>query len=425
MSDTLLGVFEQLSQKERIAFLENLVDVCSPYELHYLNGRLLGLSQWKFDFLSSLPQEIGVKILSTLDSRDLCSCREVSTGWCKLVSNGELWKKLCLKLSHSEVPSTGKVDWVKLYQHLYCRERNWSRGTPMYTSLLKGHRDRVYALKMKGDILVSGSYDRTVRVWNVTFGQCLNIFEANTVSCLDFIPELGILAAGSYTRDCTVWDMNSGQLLHTLSGHVAAISCLSINQDYLVTAGHDRFIIVWKWDTGEKVQTFCDHEQAIVGVHLKGNKILSSSKNGQLKVHDIDKRMCIYTFDLQQPCGVFSVLDVFENNVVCTTSATIYLLTWESGEDEHIEYKASRVSHGYVSCVGIHEKRIVIGCQYSRSGDSITLWNRDEEKLTNVDAKLALPICSTQLNREMIIAGCTDGRIYMFKFAKPIVNDSL
>ncbi|ORX97334.1 WD40 repeat-like protein [Basidiobolus meristosporus CBS 931.73] len=216
--------------------------------------------------------------------------------------------------------------------------------------------------------------------------------------------------------------MNSGELLHTLSGHTAAISSLSIGDEYLVTGGHDRFLIVWRWSTGEKVQTYCDHEHAIVGVHLRGNKIISLSKKGHFKIHDIDKGTSICNLHIHQPCGVFSALDVFEKYVVCATSATVYMFTWESREREYLDYVSCSVSHGYISCVGVHAKRVIVGCQYSRSGDSITIWDSNKLKLTNVDVRLALPICSTQVNKDVIMAGCTDGRIYLFKFSTPLAN---
>lgn len=51
---------------------------------------------------------------------------------------------------------------------------------------LTGHDGGVWALMYSGNTLVSGSTDRTVRVWNMETGECTHIFEGHTstVRCL-------------------------------------------------------------------------------------------------------------------------------------------------------------------------------------------------------------------------------------------------
>jgi hypothetical protein len=40
-------------------------------------------------------------------------------------------------------------------------EDNWSRGLAQEIRIMKGHTSFVTSLKMKGDIVVTGSYDET------------------------------------------------------------------------------------------------------------------------------------------------------------------------------------------------------------------------------------------------------------------------
>ena len=55
--------------------------------------------------------------------------------------------------------------------------------------VLEGHEGGVWALKYTGNTLVTGSTDRTVRVWNMKTGQCTHIFRGHTstIRCLDII----------------------------------------------------------------------------------------------------------------------------------------------------------------------------------------------------------------------------------------------
>jgi F-box and WD-40 domain protein CDC4 len=48
------------------------------------------------------------------------------------------------------------------------------------TSALEGHEGGVWALAASRDILVSGSTDRTVRIWGLTTGRCTHVFGGHT-----------------------------------------------------------------------------------------------------------------------------------------------------------------------------------------------------------------------------------------------------
>ena len=49
---------------------------------------------------------------------------------------------------------------------------------------LKGHTNTVTSLVMQGEHLISGSYDNTLRKWDLNTGQCLQILEGHTDLCI-------------------------------------------------------------------------------------------------------------------------------------------------------------------------------------------------------------------------------------------------
>lgn len=58
---------------------------------------------------------------------------------------------------------------------------------------LEGHEGGVWALAARKDTLVSGSTDRTVRIWDLNTGKCTHVFggHTSTVRCLAIVkPEL-------------------------------------------------------------------------------------------------------------------------------------------------------------------------------------------------------------------------------------------
>jgi F-box and WD-40 domain protein CDC4 len=65
----------------------------------------------------------------------------------------------------------------------------YSADTGRLRYTLNDHKDGVWALQIIDDMLVSGSVDKTIRVWNLESGQCTYVFAGHqgTVRCLQII----------------------------------------------------------------------------------------------------------------------------------------------------------------------------------------------------------------------------------------------
>lgn len=110
---------------------------------------------------------------------------------------------------------------------------------------------------------------------NWKYGRCsMKTFKGHTngVMCLQF--DDNILATGSYDTTVKIWDIESGKELRTLSGHTAGIRCLQFDDNRLFTGSIDRTLKVWNWRTGECIKTFTGPAGGIIGLHYS-NKILA------------------------------------------------------------------------------------------------------------------------------------------------------
>ena len=89
--------------------------------------------------------------------------------------------------------------------------------------LLKGHGNSIFGLKqINSEILASGSYDATIKLWNITNGQLIRTLEGHTDQIW-------------WSLDVLVYDNGEGE--HSL----------------LVSGSRDQIINVWNWTTGEVV----------------------------------------------------------------------------------------------------------------------------------------------------------------------------
>ena len=76
-------------------------------------------------------------------------------------------------------------------------------------ALLEGHTSTVYSLAaLPRGLLASGSYDKTVRVWNVAARTCVAVLQGHTgcVHALAAFPD-GRLASGSEDGEIRVWEL--------------------------------------------------------------------------------------------------------------------------------------------------------------------------------------------------------------------------
>ena len=77
--------------------------------------------------------------------------------------------------------------------------------------VLYGHSDDVYSLAFSpdGKIIASGSYDNTIRLWDVASGKCLReLRDYWGIRSVAFSPDGKILASGSYDKTIRLWDIH-------------------------------------------------------------------------------------------------------------------------------------------------------------------------------------------------------------------------
>ncbi|MFN8440675.1 MAG: BTAD domain-containing putative transcriptional regulator [Caldilineaceae bacterium] len=128
---------------------------------------------------------------------------------------------------------------------------------------LSGHSGVAAALVFDGSgtILVSGSYDCTVRLWDVQTGQPRAVLRAHTqkIRWLTMSADGYTLASGGHDTFGCLWDVREsaaahGHLLHTLLDHDYALYHLAFRADsrLLAIASIDQSIYLWDVASGQR-----------------------------------------------------------------------------------------------------------------------------------------------------------------------------
>lgn len=75
-------------------------------------------------------------------------------------------------------------------------------------------------LLAQGNLIVSGSNDCKIKVWDADTGVCLRTLTGHDylVRALSFDPRSGRLVSGSYDKTVKVWDLHSGKMVREFRG---------------------------------------------------------------------------------------------------------------------------------------------------------------------------------------------------------------
>ena len=168
-------------------------------------------------------------------------------------------------------------------------------GGPLIRTLT-GHADRVnsVALTPDGRRAVSGSRDKTLKVWDLETGEELRTLTGHweRVSCMALTPDGRRAVSGSLDQTLKVWDLDTGAELHTLHGHTEAVLCVALTPDgrRAVSGSWDSTLKVWDLETGEELRTLTGHTHWLTSVALTpdGRRAVSGSWDSTLKVWDLE-----------------------------------------------------------------------------------------------------------------------------------------
>jgi WD40 repeat protein len=100
---------------------------------------------------------------------------------------------------------------------------------------LEGHQQMIVylAFSPSGQLLVSGSLDRTARLWDVATGRLLHVFAGHKmgVSTAAFSVDETLLATGSWDATVRLWDLKMNTEMAVLGGHKAGVQPLVFAPD--------------------------------------------------------------------------------------------------------------------------------------------------------------------------------------------------
>jgi WD40 repeat protein len=188
--------------------------------------------------------------------------------------------------------------------------RIWDLVNRQQTHIMDGHEARVHDVAISGDgrVAISGSEDQTARLWDVESGKSLRILKGHikAIEAVAISGDGSLALTGGSDNVLKLWEVKSGLELVTFQGHSGPVNDLAFSPDHqrvISVSGsqfsQDNSVRLWDLDSRTCLQTMTGHEKPIWAIHYcaDGKRALSGGEEGLLKLWDLASGSCIRTFE--------------------------------------------------------------------------------------------------------------------------------
>jgi guanine nucleotide-binding protein subunit beta-2-like 1 protein len=180
--------------------------------------------------------------------------------------------------------------------------RLWNLATGMTSRRFVGHDKDVLsvAFSMDNRQIVSGSRDKTIKLWN-TLGECkYTISEqghTEWVSCVRFSPSTmkPLIVSCGWDKLVKVWNLSNCKLRTDLVGHTGYLNTVTVSPDGSLCAsgGKDGVAMLWDLNEGKRLYALEAGDIIHALVFSPNRYWLCAATQGCIKIWDLESKVVV------------------------------------------------------------------------------------------------------------------------------------
>jgi guanine nucleotide-binding protein subunit beta-2-like 1 protein len=188
--------------------------------------------------------------------------------------------------------------------------RLWDLNFGTTTRRFVGHQKDVLSVAFSADNrqIVSGSRDKTIKLWN-TLGECKYTIDENGhtewVSCVRFSPNTSnpIIVSGGWDKLVKVWNLTNCKLRTNLIGHTGYINTVTVSPDGSLCAsgGKDGTARLWDLNEGKHLYSL-DAGDIIHSLVFSPTRYwLCAATQSAIKIWDLESKTLVADLNKSHP----------------------------------------------------------------------------------------------------------------------------
>lgn len=278
-------------------------------------------------------------------------------------------------LRHNQVFCIHAVDNIIVSGSIDNTIKVWDRTTSACLATLTGHANSVSSVFVADTIIVSASADRTLKVWDRASYECLATLEGHFGYVTSCVVIDGIIVSGSADTTLKVWDRNTFKCIRTLTGHTKAVTSVIAIDNLIMSSSGDTTIKIWDRTSYACTATLTGHTREVKSIFANKDAIFSSSNyglDGTVKIWDRASHACVATLS-DSGCFFAQSVCAIDDMVISdgSESVRIWIRTsssWTSFRKTPWLLQAPKILNSVL---------VVDNCIIGASNDgSITIWDR-------------------------------------------------